>query len=72
MRILAQSGWAIESGVDFEKRIAGVYQSCRRPEGIKAAFDQLQLELSQELALAAGVAISFVLDQNSLWSAIRN
>lgn len=40
---------AIESGVDFEKRIAGIYQRCRQHEEIKAAFDQLQLELSQEI-----------------------
>ena len=40
---------AIESGVDFEKRIAGIYQRCRRPEQIQAAFDQLQLELSLEI-----------------------
>ena len=37
---------AIESGVDFEKRIADIYQHCRQTEEIKAAFDQLQLELS--------------------------
>ena len=37
---------AIESGVDFEKRIADIYQHCRKHEEIKAAFDQLQLELS--------------------------
>src|ERR1700752_1474751 len=40
---------AIESGVDFEKRIAAIYQRCRRPEEIQAAFDQLQLELSLEI-----------------------
>ena len=40
---------AIESGVDFEKRIAGIYQRCRKPDEIKAAFDQLQLELSLEI-----------------------
>jgi len=40
---------AIESGVDFEKRIAAIYQRCRRPEEIKNAFDQLQLELSFEI-----------------------
>ncbi|MFZ4437547.1 MAG: SNF2-related protein [Syntrophales bacterium] len=40
---------AIESGVDFEKRIANIYQCCRRPEEIQAAFDLLQLELSQEI-----------------------
>lgn len=41
---------AIESGVDFEKRIARIYQLCRQPEEIKAAFDQLQLELSMEIS----------------------
>jgi len=40
---------AIESGVDFEKRIAGIYQRCRKPEEIQTAFDQLQLELSFEI-----------------------
>jgi len=40
---------AIESGVDFEKRIAAIYQGCRRPEEIQEAFDQLQLELSLEI-----------------------
>jgi len=40
---------AIESGVDFEKRIAAIYQRCRRPEEIQNAFDQLQLELSFEI-----------------------
>ena len=40
---------AIESGVDFEKRIADIYQRCRRPEEIGVAFDQLQLELSLEI-----------------------
>ena len=39
---------AIESGVDFEKRIAAIYQRCRRVEEIQTAFDQLQLELSLE------------------------
>ena len=40
---------AIESGIDFEKRIAAIYQRCRRPEDIQSAFDQLQLELSLEI-----------------------
>lgn len=40
---------AIESGVDFEKRIADIYQRCRKPEEIEAAFDRLQLELSFEI-----------------------
>lgn len=40
---------AIESGVDFEKRIAAIYQRCRRQEEIQAAFDDLQRELSMEI-----------------------
>jgi ERCC4-related helicase len=40
---------AIESGVDFEKRIAAIYQRCRKLDEIQAAFDQLQLELSLEI-----------------------
>ena len=43
---------AIESGVDFEKRIAAIYQRCRRPDEIGAAFDQLQRELSVEIGAA--------------------
>src|SRR5438876_4125249 len=40
---------AIESGVDFEKRINDIYQRCRKIDEIKTAFDQLQLELSFEI-----------------------
>ena len=40
---------AIESGVDFEKRIAKIYHQCRKPDDIQTAFDQLQLELSFEI-----------------------
>ena len=43
---------AIESGVDFEKRIATIYQQCRQPEEIKVAFDLLQQELSVEINAA--------------------
>jgi len=40
---------AIESGVDFEKRIIGIYQSCRTPQQISLEFDQLQQELENEI-----------------------
>jgi len=40
---------AVESGVDFEKRIAGIYQRCRTPAEINASFDELQRELSQQI-----------------------
>jgi len=43
---------AIESGVDFEKRIAAIYQRCRKPEEIEEAFDQLQQELNAEITAA--------------------
>ncbi len=43
---------AIESGVDFEKRIAKIYQDCRRPQEIQAAFDELQRELSAQIGEA--------------------
>ena len=40
---------AIESGVDFERRIADIYQRCRTPEEIQASFDQLQQDLSAQV-----------------------
>ena len=40
---------AIESGVDFEKRIAAIYQRYRLPDEIQAAFDDLQHQLSMEI-----------------------
>lgn len=40
---------AIESGVDFERRIADIYQKCRTPEEIKETFDKLQLELNLQI-----------------------
>jgi adenine-specific DNA-methyltransferase len=40
---------AVESGVDFEKRIAAIYQKCRTTDDIKASFDQLQRELGAQI-----------------------
>lgn len=37
---------AIGSGVDFERRIADIYQRCRDTETIQESFEQLQLDLS--------------------------
>jgi len=39
----------IESGIDFEKRIANIYDTCRRPEDIEAAFEALQAELEADI-----------------------
>jgi superfamily II DNA or RNA helicase len=41
---------AVESGVDFEKRIAAIYQQCRSPQQIQFEFDQLQKELETDIA----------------------
>lgn len=41
---------AVESGVDFERRIADIYQNCRHPNEIHTAFEQLQLDLAGEIS----------------------
>ncbi len=41
---------AIGNGVDFEKRIALIYQQCRTPKEIKEAFDALQEELQEQIS----------------------
>jgi len=40
---------AIESGVDFEKRIARIYQECRSPDEIRVSFARLQEELTTQI-----------------------
>jgi len=39
----------IESGVDFERRIAQIYQSCRTEDEIQSAFDALQKEMETRI-----------------------
>lgn len=43
---------AVGSGVDFEKRVADIYQRCRSSAEIRAAFDELQASLSAEIDAA--------------------
>ena len=40
----------IEGGLDFEKRILQIYDTCRAPEQIEAAFNALQAELEEVIA----------------------
>lgn len=40
---------AIESGVDFEKRVVSIYQTCRKPEQIAFAFDELRSEMDAQI-----------------------
>jgi superfamily II DNA or RNA helicase len=53
---------ALESGLDFEKRIAAIYQQCRTPEQIQFEFDQLQRELETEIAAGQRDAREMLLD----------
>jgi superfamily II DNA/RNA helicase len=47
---------AVESGVDFERRIAEIYQQCRTPQQITFEFDKLQDELGLEIEHSQKVA----------------
>lgn len=44
---------SIGNGVDFEKRIASIYQQCRTTEEIQIAFDELQEELKGDISVKA-------------------
>lgn len=41
---------SIENGVDFEKRIARIYQECRTTDQIATAFNALQSELEESIS----------------------
>lgn len=47
---------AVQSGVDFEKRIVTIYQQCRTPEQISFEFDKLQQELESDVSEARATA----------------
>ena len=53
---------AVESGVDFEKRIAAIYQKCRSPVQIEFEFDQLQHELDADIVAGQRDAREKLLD----------
>ena len=40
---------SLETGVDFEKRIAEIYQKCKTQEDIQREFDELQDELADQI-----------------------
>ena len=40
----------LESGIDFERRILDIYQACRTPEEIDAAFDRLQKSVQSKIS----------------------
>ncbi|MGV8027086.1 MAG: SNF2-related protein [Anaerolineaceae bacterium] len=53
---------SVESGVDFEKRIAAIYQQCRTLEQIQFEFDQLQHELEADISAGKQDAREKLLD----------
>ena len=53
---------ALDSGVDIERRIAGLYQTCRTPEEIAAAFDALRAELETQIHSRMGETRRRLLD----------
>jgi ERCC4-related helicase len=42
---------AIESGVEFEKRIVSIYQNCRSTEDIEAEFERLRAEMEANISV---------------------
>lgn len=40
---------SIEKGIDFERRIVAIYEQCRSPEAIEAAFAVLRAELDSDI-----------------------
>lgn len=53
---------SIESGVDFEKRIAEIYQTCRSEQEIQSSFDFLQSEMEDQIQEQMGVTKQKLLD----------
>jgi ERCC4-related helicase len=53
---------SIQSGVDFERRVLAIYQTCRTTAAINAAFDQLRRDLEPEINSAISTAKATILD----------
>ena len=53
---------ALESGLDFERRVLDIYQSCRTTEEITAAFDALRADLETRIDKRMTEARSLLLE----------
>ncbi|HND54826.1 MAG TPA: hypothetical protein PLV92_20580, partial [Pirellulaceae bacterium] len=53
---------ALESGIDIEKRINEIYKRCRTSEQIQEAFNQLQVDLSDQIQSTYKAAQSKLLE----------
>jgi adenine-specific DNA-methyltransferase len=54
---------SIQSGIDFERRVLSIYQTCRTTDQINAAFDRLTHELEPQINAALSSAKSTILDK---------
>jgi superfamily II DNA or RNA helicase len=53
----------LDSGIDFEKRILGIYQECRTEPDIKAAFNKLRVEMDERIGLRMKKARSMMMER---------
>ena len=54
---------ALESGVDFERRVLEIYQSCRKPDEIHAAFDKLRADMEGPISARMSEMRGIVLER---------
>src|SRR5919201_5338293 len=54
---------ALEAGLDFERRVVEIYQSCRHPEEIAQAFDRLRCDLEKRIDSRMTQARSLLLER---------
>jgi adenine-specific DNA-methyltransferase len=54
---------SVQSGIDFERRVLSIYQTCRTTDQINAAFDRLTHELEPQINAALSSAKSAILDK---------
>lgn len=53
---------AVESGVDIERRLNNIFQSCRNKEEIESAFNDLQRELDDTIRDRVGQSKKFLIE----------
>ena len=54
---------ALESGVDFERRVLDIYQSCRHPDDINKAFDKLRSDMEGRISARMTEARSTLMER---------
>jgi superfamily II DNA or RNA helicase len=54
---------ALGSGIDFEKRVLDIYQSCRSPEEVDRAFGTLQADLDERISARFAAARTLLFER---------